>query len=82
MQGQRPEEAGEGAAASAGPDDARGADAVGRAVAAFAHALRLSCSAARRPAARALANEAVAAHVAARAWAERAVAEAGRRPDV
>jgi len=52
-----------------------------RAIAAFAQAVRLSCQAARRPArdpARSdLANRAVAAHVAARAWAEEAVRRAG-----
>ena len=51
-------------------------DAVDRALAAFARALRLSCLAARHPARAALANEAVAAHVAARAWAEEAVRRA------
>lgn len=52
-------------------------DAVDRALAAFARALRLSCLAARDPARAALANEAVAAHVVARWWAEEAVRRAG-----
>ncbi|GJG85503.1 hypothetical protein tb265_06840 [Gemmatimonadetes bacterium T265] len=51
-------------------------DAVERAVAAFAHALRLSCLAARHPAAPTLTNDAVSAHVAARAWPEEAVRRA------
>ncbi len=57
-----------------------GQAAAARAVAAFARALRLSCLAAhhpaRHPAHADLANRAVAAHVAARAWAEAAVREA------
>lgn len=52
-------------------------DAVDRALAAFARALRLSCLAARHPARAALANESVAAHVDARRWAEEAVRRAG-----
>ncbi len=57
--------------------------AIGHAVAAFARAVRLSCLAVGDPARAALANDAVAAHVAARAWAEEAVRRAGRgRPDV
>ncbi|MDQ6926380.1 MAG: hypothetical protein M3154_09115 [Candidatus Eremiobacteraeota bacterium] len=62
------------------PDAAREAvleEAVGRAVAAFGQALRLSCLAARHPRRSALANDAVAAHVVARAWAEEAVRRAG-----
>ncbi|GJG86331.1 hypothetical protein tb265_15120 [Gemmatimonadetes bacterium T265] len=57
------------------PDDE---DALGRAVAAYARALRLSCRAAREPTRAALTNDAVAAHVAARAWAEEAVRRAAR----
>ncbi|GJG85524.1 hypothetical protein tb265_07050 [Gemmatimonadetes bacterium T265] len=53
-------------------------DALGRAVAAYARALRLSCRAARKPTRAALTNDAVAAHIAARAWAEEAVRRAGR----
>ncbi len=56
-----------------------GQAAAARAVAAFARALRLSCLAAQHPAHADLANRAVAAHVAARAWAEAAVREAAVR---
>jgi hypothetical protein len=54
-----------------------GADGAARAaVAAFARAVQLSCLAVRRAAPADLANRAVAAHVAARAWAEEAVRRA------
>ena len=52
--------------------------AIERAVAAFARAVRLSCLAAGGPEEAGVANDAVAAHVAARAWAEEAVRRAGR----
>ena len=51
-------------------------DAVGRAVEAYVRALRLSCEAARTPTRAALADEAVVAHIEARAWAEEAVRRA------
>lgn len=64
--------------AAAPPTAANGAER--RAVAAFAQAVRLSCQAAGRPARDPtrfdLANRAVAAHMAARAWAEEAVRRA------
>jgi hypothetical protein len=61
-----------------GPDevDASADGAAQAAVAAFARAVRLSCLAARRAAPADLANRAVAAHVAARDWAEEAVRRA------
>ena len=59
-------------------------DALARAVTAYARALRLSYHAAREPTRAALANDAVAAHLAARALAEDAVHRAAvathRRP--
>ncbi len=73
-----PSPAGEAPATSGAADpDAR---AVGRAVAAFAAALRLSCQAARDPSRPALANAAVAAHRAAQEWAEEAVRRAAGPP--
>ncbi len=68
------------ARALAPPLPPAGQAAAARAIAAFARALRLSCLAAQHPAHADLANRAVAAHVAARAWAEAAVREAGAAP--
>lgn len=68
--------------ASAPPADSAGETlvveaALVRAVAAYTRALRLSCRAVREPRKATLANDAVAAHVSARAWAEEAVRLAG-----